>query len=55
MARGVWGGISTWQDDKGDRYLYVPMWGPPAKDSLPVSAELWAGAAWQRHGAASHR
>lgn len=30
---GVWGAISTWQDEKGARYLYVPMWGPPAKDS----------------------
>jgi outer membrane protein assembly factor BamB len=29
---GVWGEISTWQDEKGSRYLYVPMWGPPAKD-----------------------
>ena len=29
---GVWGEISTWQDAQGARYLYVPMWGPPAKD-----------------------
>jgi outer membrane protein assembly factor BamB len=29
---GVWGEISTWQDEKGGRYLYVPTWGPPAKD-----------------------
>ena len=31
-GRGVWGGISTWLSDKGERYLFVPMWGPPGKD-----------------------
>ena len=31
-GRGVWGGISTTQTAQGDRYLYVPMWGPPGKD-----------------------
>ena len=31
-GRGVWGGISTYQTAQGDRYLYVPMWGPPGKD-----------------------
>ena len=28
-GRGVWGAISTWLSDKGERYLFVPMWGPP--------------------------
>jgi outer membrane protein assembly factor BamB len=32
-AQGVWGGISTYQTPKGDTYLYVPMWGPAAKDA----------------------
>jgi len=32
-GRGVWGGISTYQTAQGDHYLYVPMWGPPGKDS----------------------
>jgi outer membrane protein assembly factor BamB len=33
-GRGVWGGISTWLSDKGERYLFIPMWGPPGKDAL---------------------
>jgi len=28
-GHGVWGEISTWQSAQGERYLYVPMWGPP--------------------------
>ncbi|HEX4270426.1 MAG TPA: PQQ-binding-like beta-propeller repeat protein [Rhizomicrobium sp.] len=28
---GVWGEISTWQDEKNNRWLFVPMWGPPAQ------------------------
>jgi outer membrane protein assembly factor BamB len=32
-GRGVWGGISTYQTAQGERFLYVPMWGPPGKDS----------------------
>ena len=31
-AQGVWGGISTYRTPKGDTYLYVPMWGPAAKN-----------------------
>ncbi len=34
---GVWGEISTWQDGQGARYLYVPMWGPPANDMPPFA------------------
>jgi hypothetical protein len=33
-GRGVWGGISTYQSAQGERYLYVPMWGPPGKDGF---------------------
>ena len=33
-GRGVWGGISTYQTPQGERYLYVPMWGPPGKDGF---------------------
>lgn len=29
---GIWGGMTVYKTDKGDQYLYVPMWGPPAKD-----------------------
>ena len=28
---GIWGGLSTYVSDKGERWLYVPMWGPPAQ------------------------
>lgn len=31
-GRGVWGQISTYQTPDGNRFIYVPMWGPAAKD-----------------------
>ncbi len=31
---GVWGSLSTWVDAKGERWVLVPMSGPPAKDTL---------------------
>ena len=30
-GRGVWGGMATWEDTDGQRWLYVPIWGPPTK------------------------
>ncbi|HYS46089.1 MAG TPA: hypothetical protein VEM35_06605, partial [Rhizomicrobium sp.] len=33
-GRGVWGEISTSQTAQGERYLYVPMWGPPGEDGF---------------------
>ena len=30
---GVWGALSTWVDAKGQRWVLVPMEGPPAKDT----------------------
>jgi outer membrane protein assembly factor BamB len=30
---GIWGAMATYQNGDGDRYLYVPMWGPPSKTS----------------------
>lgn len=33
-GRGVWGGISTWQSDNGDRFLFVPMWGPTSPNGF---------------------
>lgn len=30
QARGVWGSLATSSNDKGEQFLYVPMWGPPA-------------------------
>ena len=32
-GRGVWGAMATYQDPQGERFLYVPMWGPPSKDA----------------------
>ena len=31
-GQGMWGAMSTYENADGNRYLYVPMWGPPAKD-----------------------
>jgi outer membrane protein assembly factor BamB len=31
---GVWGTLSTWVDKQGERWLLVPMLGPPAKDTV---------------------
>ena len=31
QAMGVWGSLATWQSDKGERWIYTPMWGAPAK------------------------
>ncbi len=31
-GRGVWGAMATYQNPQGERFLYVPMWGPPSKD-----------------------
>ena len=30
-ANGVWGAVSSALDAKGDRWIYVPLWGPPSK------------------------
>jgi outer membrane protein assembly factor BamB len=37
--RGVWGSLATSVNDKGERWLYTPMWGPPAKagPQFPIS------------------
>jgi outer membrane protein assembly factor BamB len=39
QAQGVWGSLATALNDKGERWLYVPMWGPPAKQGpkFPLS------------------
>ena len=31
---GVWGTLSTWVDAQGERWLLVPMLGPPAQDTV---------------------
>ena len=30
-GRGVWGALSTAEDAQGQRFFYIPMWGPPSK------------------------
>ncbi len=32
---GIWGGLSSARDTDGQTWLYVPLGGPPAKDSAP--------------------
>ena len=27
-GRGVWGSLSTWEDAKGTRWIFAPVWGP---------------------------
>jgi outer membrane protein assembly factor BamB len=31
-GQGLWGAMSTYESADGNRYFYLPMWGPPAKD-----------------------
>ena len=33
QAQGVWGNMATALNDKNERWLYVPMWGAPAKNA----------------------
>lgn len=39
-GQGVWGSITTYANGSGQRFLYVPMWGPPSEHAptFPVSA-----------------
>ena len=41
-GRGVWGAMATYQNPQGDRFLYVPMWGPASKNApaFPHSYEV---------------
>jgi hypothetical protein len=32
-ANGVWGAVSSALDAKGDRWIYVPLWGPPSRQA----------------------
>jgi outer membrane protein assembly factor BamB len=34
-GQGLWGAMATYEDAAGNRYFYLPMWGPPAKDMPP--------------------
>ncbi len=30
-SQGIWGGLSTWRDDRGETWIYVPMYGPVSR------------------------
>jgi outer membrane protein assembly factor BamB len=34
-GRGIWGAIATSEDQQGQRFLYLPMWGPPSTTAPP--------------------
>jgi outer membrane protein assembly factor BamB len=34
-GQGAWGAITSYETAEGKRFLYVPMWGPPAKSAPP--------------------
>jgi outer membrane protein assembly factor BamB len=46
---GVWGGLSSWQDESGTRWVYAPVWGRGVivafkveeSDGKPVLAQAW--------------
>jgi outer membrane protein assembly factor BamB len=42
---GIWGGLSTWRDEEGQAWVYVPVWGPLSKDAPKFS---------KTHGPAPH-
>jgi len=33
--RGIWGGLSTWEDADGTRWVLAPVWGPVSADLRP--------------------
>lgn len=38
-SHGIWGGLSTWRDEEGRTWLYVPVYGPVSKQApkFPVA------------------
>jgi len=50
-GRGVWGGLSTWAETEGARWILAPVWGAPKsgmvafeleeKDGKPVLTQRW--------------
>ena len=35
---GIWGGLASWEDDKGTRWVLAPVWGPLTKEvKFPVT------------------
>jgi hypothetical protein len=36
--RGIWGGLSTWEDADGTRWVLAPVWGPVSADLKPAAS-----------------
>lgn len=34
--RGIWGGLSTWEETDGTRWILAPVWGPLSSDLRPA-------------------
>src|SRR5207244_3273134 len=32
-SHGIWGGLSTWRDEEGQTWLYVPLYGPVSRNA----------------------
>jgi outer membrane protein assembly factor BamB len=32
-TRGLWGAMATWEDAQSNRWILMPVWGPPSKDA----------------------
>jgi outer membrane protein assembly factor BamB len=43
--RGVWGAAATWENQAGERWWYVPMWGPPIVGKDVPRFKRWHGLA----------
>ena len=48
--RGIWGSISTWQGEQGQRWLVMSMMGPPSKDCAAVQIFIRRREGWQHYG-----
>ncbi len=33
QGKGIWGAVSTWRDEAGQTWVYVPIYGPPSKEA----------------------
>lgn len=44
QGMGIWGGLSTWRDHGGRRWLYVPVWGPPSIETRNNFAHTYGSA-----------
>ena len=53
-ARGVWGALGAWQDERGTQWVLVPFWGPVSTEfKAPIEHARPTGAAWPRSRSSS--